>query len=87
MRLKTNKAQRFLVPNFPMFLHQVQIESPHLLLEHTVTLSVHVKSKATKKSSSSTTIWLFVDIFPLDSFLEFSHVLVLVDVNDCRKEP
>jgi len=50
-----------------------------------VTWSVHAKSKATKRSSSTTTIWLFVDIFPFDSFLEFSHVLVLVGANDCRR--
>lgn len=68
-----------------MFLHEVQIESPQLLLrQHTVTWSVHAKSKATQKSSSSTTTWLFVDIFP---FLEFSRVLVLVNANDCRKKP
>lgn len=32
-------------------------------------------------------IWLFVDIFPFDRFLEFSHVLVSVNANDCRQEP
>lgn len=52
-----------------------------------MTWSVHAKSKATKKSSSSTTTWLFVDIFPFYSFLEFSCVHVLVKANDHRKEP
>lgn len=30
---------------------------------------------------------MFVDIFPFESFLEFSRALVSVNANDCRREP